>query len=344
MVFEEPFLALITKICPANDFISIEEISAGGNNRAFKVLTRKNTYILKQYFSHADDPRNRLESEYSFLTYAEKVAQRWTPGPKVRDDENGIALYEYIEGRAFLSSELTDGDIINAAQFFVELNAAQHKKYAVNLPFASEACFSIKAHIDLIKERVERLCLLDPAIEADIAALEFSLKLRESFETIVGWILNEVAETGIDATSELSQGGRCVSPSDFGFHNAIKNAEGIPKFIDFEYAGWDDPAKMIGDFFSQLAVPVPSKYFLEFTEKCMSPFSDTENAIKRAYLLAPLYRIKWCCIALNVFLPVHLARRRFAGAVINEKEFKFNQLDKAQKLFNALGELQYGLY
>ena len=41
---------------------------------------------------------------------------------------------------------------------------------------------------------------------------------------------------------------KCLSPSDFGFHNVIVEKDKILRFIDFEYAGWDDPAKMVSDF------------------------------------------------------------------------------------------------
>ena len=42
-----------------------------------------------------------------------------------------------------------------------------------------------------------------------------------------------------------------ISPSDFGFHNALRTNTG-PVFFDFEFSGWDDPAKTIIDFFFSL--------------------------------------------------------------------------------------------
>ena len=40
---------------------------------------------------------------------------------------------------------------------------------------------------------------------------------------------------------------RVLSPSDFGFHNALRRPDGTIVFVDFEYFGWDDPAKMMAD-------------------------------------------------------------------------------------------------
>ena len=39
---------------------------------------------------------------------------------------------------------------------------------------------------------------------------------------------------------------RIISPSDMGVHNTLRTQEGV-KFIDFEYAGYDDLAKLVTD-------------------------------------------------------------------------------------------------
>jgi thiamine kinase-like enzyme len=53
----------------------------------------------------------------------------------------------------------------------------------------------------------------------------------------------------VEIEKELDPGDRRLSPSDFGFHNIIVISDWMLKFIHFEYAGWDDPAKMVCDFF-----------------------------------------------------------------------------------------------
>lgn len=316
-----------------------KKISIGRNNKTFEIVSGDTRYIYKEYFSHPNDPRDRLNSEYSFLNYAQKVAAKWTPKPISHDIEYGCALYEFIEGEPYLDESISATHVMEAAQFFVDLNVSRNRVLANNLPIASEACFSIMSHVDLIKKRVERLCQITPDSEVDRDALAFSGDLNCKANAISDNILREAKKLEIDVARELDLDFRCVSPSDFGFHNAIKTRNGLSKFIDFEYAGWDDPAKMTGDFFAQLAVPVPSKYFDEFTHKCMESFSDPRRHIERAYLLAPLYKIKWCCIALNVFLPVSLARRKFADPVLMETEFKNNQLARARNLLNTLEEV-----
>ena len=128
----------------------------------------------------------------------------------------------------------------------------------------------------------------------------------------------------------------CLSPSDFGFHNALLRESGETCFLDFEYAGWDDPAKMIGDFFSHPGVPVPDEHFDWFAAVAFEPFVERERLIERTRCLQPVSRIRWCCIILNEFLPEAAGRRRFAdpGADMNER--KCMQLEKARRLIDTI--------
>ena len=54
------------------------------------------------------------------------------------------------------------------------------------------------------------------------------------------------AKAPVEAELPVEQ--RTLSPSDFGFHNALRRPDGRVVFLDLEYFGWDDPAKMISDF------------------------------------------------------------------------------------------------
>ena len=52
---------------------------------------------------------------------------------------------------------------------------------------------------------------------------------------------------GLDFAAELPQEWRSLVPSDFGFHNSLRRADGTLAFVDFEYFGWDDPVKLTAD-------------------------------------------------------------------------------------------------
>src|SRR5262249_16446012 len=130
---------------------------------------------------------------------------------------------------------------------------------------------------------------------------------------------------GIGLTQEIAEAERCVSPSDFGFHNALRAANGTVYFLDFEYAGWDDPPHMLCDFFCQPRWPVAFDFFEEVVTGVGAYFRQPELLRDRAYLLLPVYRLKWCCIILNEFLPVDGRRRQFANTALGE-DHKADQL------------------
>jgi hypothetical protein len=302
-------------------------LHGSGNNRVHRVETDRGTFVAKEYFRDERDPRDRLAAEYAFLSHAANVAPGFTPLPFASDADRGIALYEFIDGRPPAPDEIGMDHVEQAIAFFVALN-----RESATLAYASESCFSIREHLELVDGRIRRL---SEDGSPEIAA--FVAELASRWTDIASQVDRGARVLGLDPNDPLPTEQRCVSPSDFGFHNALVTDDRI-RFIDFEYAGIDDPAKMTGDFFSQLAVPVPQELFAEFVERTMSVFPRAHELVRRARLLRPVYRIKWCCIALNVFLPVHLARRKFADPSLHEASIKAAQLAKAEQLLRTIPE------
>jgi hypothetical protein len=239
------------------------------------------------------------------------------------------ALYEFIAGDTLEASDLTEHDIDQAIRFIRDLNGHNGSDGAGCLPIASEACFSIGEHLHGVEMRLRRLQEMEPQDTVGQSALDFVVhRLFPRWMNIKGFMADRLNDGKINGERVLGHGERCLSPSDFGFHNAIRERNGTLRFIDFEYAGWDDPAKLICDFFCQPDVRVPMIFFPRFEEALSSLFDRPEDLKKRVRLLFPLYGIKWCCIMLNDFLPEGYARRNYAdtGKEIKRKEA---QLDKA---------------
>lgn len=320
-------------------------LANGGNNKAWRIRTDGGEYVAKQYFRHADDKRDRLSAEFEFMRYASALAPDRVPAPIAADAGDGIAIYSFVPGLAFCPGQVGQAEISAAAEFFASINGPARLSRARHLLDAAESRFSIAGHLALIRRRIEQLveALSQAPEQEDARALTNALWKRWlSLEREV--LLSAVDELRINPHAELPPENRCVSPSDFGFHNALRDDAGTIRFLDFEYAGWDDPAKMAGDFFAQLAVPVPGGYFDEFLSAALDGFPNPTELILRAHLLRPVYQIKWCCIALNVFLPVHLARRKFAHPGLGEHELKQAQLAKAAALFQSIATFEHGLH
>jgi len=308
----------------------------GGNNRIYRVETSKGIFSAKQYFRHEGDQRDRLSAEYDFLQYAGKATTSFVPQSYACNREAGWALYEYIEGAHIPAGQVEWRHVQQAITFFQALNESKSRKAARSLPFASEAVFSVADHLTIAAGRID--CLhkaLSNANDGDQAAIQFLEELQYFWTLLASQTEAAATESGW-LNKPLDKEQYCISPSDFGFHNALIKADGGIQFIDFEYAGFDDPAKMAVDFFAQPAVPVPAEFYDRFVHFTMQSFPDPDRLIWRTKLLQPVHQVKWCCIVMNVFLPIHMARRKFANLKLDETVFKHAQLNKAKQILKKL--------
>jgi hypothetical protein len=309
-------------------------VLGGANNRVFKIESAGENYLLKSYFQSAPGARDRLASDYGFCRFAWEAGVRALPQPIAADERARVAIYEFVEGRRLGAGEVGQQAVDAAIQFIVELNRLRDREDARQLPPAAEACFSISEHLDRVDERVNRLLTIDETQPLGERAAGFARS-----ELLPKWrgILHEVGAAAADLPAEASLplplAIRCLSPSDFGFHNALLQENGQFRFFDFEYAGWDDPAKLICDFFCQPEVPVPIEFLGRFGDLALQEFPSREGIVTRAHLLLPVYRIKWCCIMLNEFLAVENKRRRFADPASSDYERKERQLNRVLVLF-----------
>jgi hypothetical protein len=318
------------------DGLTLEPCAAGGNNRVFLVQAGDRRLIAKWYFSHPSDTRDRLRTEYSFLSYAERLGLNCVPRPVSCDADAHLALYEYIDGRKLTAAEVGKDEVDAALAFFLALNDPTRRGLAEGLPAASEACFNLADHFAMVESRIERLESGTPGSDVDRRARTFVADMRARWVDLKAAMIREARDLGIETASPLAPADRCVSPSDFGFHNTLVTPGGRLVFIDFEYAGWDDPAKLANDFFCQPAVPVDGRFYDEFVARAMSFSANGAQHAARARLMRPIFQMKWCCIMLNGFLPAAAQRRRFANPAYDEGNRKEAQLAQARDRFSAI--------
>src|SRR5947209_3697626 len=112
-------------------------------------------------------------------------------------------------------------------------------------------------HPDDPRNRIERVRKIVPESSRHEAAIAF---VHERLAPAWAVLRRETERAVAEMDRTLAQSERCISPSDFGFHNTIRSEDGRLRFFDFEYAGWDDPAKTVCDFFCQPAVPIPNEW------------------------------------------------------------------------------------
>lgn len=307
--------------------LEIRQHPSGGNNRVYTAISGNRKFLLKAYFQHPLDQRNRLQAEYSFISFAWMNAVRFVPKPLAMSAESSVAAYEFIQGKQLTPREMERHHIDQMLDFFVTINNLSGKPDALTLNTASEACFSIEAYFANIEARLDRLNKIEPDDMVSKHALAFiKSELVPKWEEIKTTADRLIKETGLNPAEIIPINERCLSPSDFGFHNALLEEGGQLRLFDFEYAGWDDPAKTICDFFSQPEIPVPLEYAPFFLDRLKTGFGDMVKLKNRIRILFPVLRLKWCCIMLNEFLPVSSERRKYA---LKNEDRRKSQLELA---------------
>ncbi|WP_316228746.1 aminoglycoside phosphotransferase family protein [Bradyrhizobium sp. SZCCHNR1045] len=288
---------------------ALTRLAGGRNNQVYRLEADDGPLVLKRYFTDARDSRDRLGAEWSFISHAWSRGIRAVPEPLACDRAEQAGLYSFIEGRKLTAAELTPGHVEAAIEFVLAVNARPRPALAPG----SEACFSLAEHIATVERRVARLATLDSEVPHVAEARQLvSAQLQPTWAAVKAGILSGASAEGLALDAAISADQNCLSPSDFGFHNALIDDAGKLTFLDFEYAGRDDPAKLVSDFFCQPEVPVPLAVHEHFIERLTQGLGLDAASVARCRLLLDAYQIKWTCIILNDFLPLGAARRAFA--------------------------------
>jgi len=136
---------------------------------------------------------------------------------------------------------------------------------------------------------------------------------------------------GLDTGREIMRSERILSPSDFGFNNILKREDGTLVYLDFEYFGWDDPAKLVADFYLQPEVPLPLRYREIFLEGALGNFGVASTWAKRLPLVYLLLSIKWCLIMLNIFRRFQLDTASYSQECLKQLEKSRLALQRSKK-------------
>jgi Phosphotransferase enzyme family len=292
--------------------LSLQRLPGGRNNQVFRVAMAEGPPLfLKSYFFDPRDPRERLAAEWQFLNYAWARGVRVVPEPLAADRDLQTGLYQFVSGHKLGPGDISWRHLGAALDFLIALNVPPRQ--TADMPRASEASFSLAQHIATVDGRVRNLETLHPEVPHRERAARFVrdrlipcwAEVRRSIETTA-------ADRGIDPGAEIADADTIVSPSDFGFHNIIVGEGDRLNFTDFEYAGRDDPAKLVCDFFCQPEMPAPLQHYDRFVASLTEGLGLGPLPALRCRLLLDAYRVKWTCIILNDFRPVGAAQRAFA--------------------------------
>jgi len=303
----------------------------GGNNRLFRVETEEGqVYALKSYPRQPSDLRDRLLTEFTALDFMRRHGMTQVPKPIAKDSDGNFALYEWIEGTPVQPSAMA----IDAAVVFVRaLHRLGNAADAASMPLASEACFSAQLIVEQVEARLAALSAQAPAHPELRDFLDRAFK--PAAQRAITHAREIYARAGIGFNVPVDPKQRSLSPSDFGFHNALMRADGRIAFLDFEYFGWDDPVKLASDFVLHPGMDLTPQLKKRFLDSMSDVFQADKTFDARLRASLPLYAMRWTMILLNEFLPERWARRVMAGTRGDRSAILRAQLDKARRMVRS---------
>jgi hypothetical protein len=309
----------------------------GGNNRLYRFRDANGRpYALKRYFQSPEDTRDRLGAEFDGLSFLGQKGLKNVPEAVACCRENHVAIYDWIDGQTIDRVDVDDID--TALGFLGDLHAVARQSDTAALPLASEACLSLH---ELGRQIERRYARLRKVYDSDLQAF-----LKQDFLPVLEACWHDgvygYERAGLDPTAEIELGQQTLSPSDFGFHNALRGKTGIV-FLDFEYFGRDDPAKLTADFLLHPGMRLSCAALRRFMGGCLEIFADDGEFEARMRNGYPLYALRWCLILLNEFLPERWARRAFAGTSEDRAAVCERQMRKARAVLERAELINKGI-
>ena len=301
----------------------IKTIKSGKNSKIYIINTGKKKIILKSYYGKKT---LRIKKEFQFYRYLNKKNIKNVVTPIAFDFKKNFAVLPYIDGNKIY--KVQNKHIIQFSNFINKIN--QKNIHSKKIGLAVEGINNRKNHITICQNRIDKLKLVDKksAVKRELH-LFLNKKVIPTFKVLKSRINDK--KIFYQPKYKLYKKDMIVSPSDFGFHNAIEKKKKL-FFFDFEYGGYDDPVKLICDFYCQPNQKVSfkqKKIFKKLIIKKHKKYKDLDYLISE---LLPVHHLKWCCIILNEFLPSKLSIRNHAGQL--KIDTLQSQLIKAKNYFN----------
>jgi len=281
---------------------TLEPLLGGINNQVFRCEAAGHKFVLKGYAAQRTGEHDRFKAEVEFLNYASVVAPEFVPQLLGSDAASRSLVLESIEGDGFQEgTHPSEDDIDCAANFLRRLNGDLELAGRYVNGSAADGFLRITEHLQNIEQRISKMSAehLPADFRAKVGGL-INCVWRELYylqESTAQLIAKGNCEDVLDPIN------RCVSPSDFGFQNAIRTSKGI-KFFDFEFAGWDDPVKAVADFDLQPKVPLSVR-----ARALSTALPQWRKSLEERYdVLFPILKLKWACIILAVLNPDRYAQ------------------------------------
>lgn len=314
--------------------VRFEEIKAGGNNRLFVLSSTNKKLLLKIYNSY--DDRQRLEREFHALSFLNRNSFECIPKAYLKDAGLNYAVYSFERGETKKSSEIVRKDLDQMISFIVRLQNKKPEETKEEFMSGVMACSSfqdylnnINIRIEWFKNNTERESL--PDLVKELLQSDFIQEINDLIKSVIDKYSRE------EISAQMSMNDKRLSPVDFGPHNTIFKYDGSAIFVDFEYFGWDDPNRLVGDFLNHDQTmdisPDDKDYFLN---EYLKSSTLSTSILDRLNTVRQLIAIEWLTIYLSSLTKEKISIRKFADTNFDEAKYIQTQVGKYQSRLKTL--------
>lgn len=303
---------------------TIKVLKDHGENTVYKLTSVNNkAFLLKRY--HGLD--KRMENEFKNLRRLHDVGIDNVPTSLWQG--NNCAFYSFIKGEEHEVN--TAQDIQPIIDMLATLDNNREALRKKGLPMAPGARTTLRQYVTELNKQfsaVQTAAQRSPH-GSDTMMFMFT-DMEQMRQDNINHFYLWCKRQKWDLDAELQEEFYIASPGDFGIHNTLQSNDDV-YFVDWERSGWDDPAKLLADFFHNDEQSLSIQDKLQVLNAFVAQRESWDaNFLDRFYAVSDLVAVEWVLKRLMVVVPEEMARLKAKNPGLDEKSIIAEQLAEAQ--------------
>lgn len=276
-----------------------EQIYSGGNSNVYISKYENELIIVKKYSRMNRNWRIRIEREIQTMILLQKNSFNQAPRLIGYNIDEAIVICTYIDGIKMSNRNITEAI---CHQIDDTLRTLTYKSLICKnkIKFASNAFINPETFFSKILDRMHNT---EDILENTI--LDTKSREREKFTKFMAVVREELVDSikNYENSKDINMKAldfeqRIFSFSDVGSHNCILSQNKL-HYIDFEHAGWDDPAKAYCDWIMRPIEGLEIDFGRKLVSRLISDDVHGECKYYRIKNLIPIINIQWILIRTN---------------------------------------------
>lgn len=273
---------------------AVELVAVGRGNRVFRVNDATGQYALKVY-GRSQGGRTRWLTEQAWYELVRPQAGCHMPEPVAWDECLRAGLFKWVEGTPLTAADLTPEVLAGLLAFMGAVNRARPAAAGRAFPPAAGACFSVYERLDAVGRVVAQTAR---AMAEGAGVRKMAARLEPAWQVVQAAVLQRAEGAGVDPRRTLPLNSRMLAAPDWGLHQALRTAEGRLVFMDFDGAGWEDPAWWLAGVFARADLAPPLERWVSFVSSAVRLLGVEPETGWRAGWLLPARRFQEVCLIL----------------------------------------------